>query len=82
MTQHLYLYQGVVEPFEQLTSYSWRRLLPTVSGLIDPPSGLGNCFPGRLAEQDRGARLDAVPLQRRQVRPVHADQDESLPRGC
>ena len=52
------------------------------SGFIDPPSGLGNCFPARLAGQGRGARLDAVQLQRRQVRPVHADQDESLPRGC
>ena len=33
------------------------------SGLLDPPSG-----PGGLAGQGRGARLYAVPLQRRQVR--------------
>ena len=32
MTQHLF--HGVVEPLEQLTSYSWRRLLPTVGSLI------------------------------------------------
>ena len=32
VTQHLF--HGVVEPLEQLTSYSWRRLLPTVGSLI------------------------------------------------
>ena len=45
-------------------------------GLFDPPSGCGDRFPGRLAGQGRGACRDAVPLQRRQVRLVHADQDE------
>ena len=32
VTQHVF--HGVVEPLEQLTSYSWRRLLPTVGSLI------------------------------------------------
>ena len=32
VTQHLF--HGVVEPLEQLTSYSWIRLLPTVGSLI------------------------------------------------